>query len=113
MKKLILILFMCSAGYNSFSSDNLFGEPEDISCENLPESFKKYDEDRNLNQNALKDSLAGTVKFLKEHAKNKISGAEVLKFTRELEGAVSLSEANQFALTERADNISFAFTQCQ
>ena len=103
---------MCSMGYNSFSSNDLFEESKDISCKDLPKSFKKYAEDRNLNQTSLVRSLEGTITFLRNHAKGQVSKIKVLRFIEELEDAVSLSRANQYTLISRADDISYAFSNC-
>ena len=55
-------------------------EDEDIACEDLPEAFMKYDEDIQLDRQAVKSTLSDLVAFLQNASDNKkLNGAELLK----------------------------------
>lgn len=121
MKKIILIFFfICFAG-SSFSQEedeldiyDLFEEPEEIACEDLPETFKKYNEDRSLNQKAMERSLTNTVQTLKEIAEFETPSSKerLVELVENLEQAVSLSQSNEFIFLNKADNISYFLKDC-
>ena len=122
MKKIILLFCLaCFANYG-FSQeglddemfDDLFGQQEDIACEDLPEAFKKYDEDRNLNQTAMEKSLSQTIKTLRAISQQELPNSEknLLELADKMEEAVSLSQANNFIFLDKADNISYFLKDC-
>ena len=119
MKKIILTLFLiCFANYGlsqevEYDEFDIFEEQEDIACEDLPEAFKKYSEDRNLNQAAMERSLSRTIQTLKDISKQKSNSKENLsELINKLEEAVSLSQSNSLIFLIKSDNIFYFLEEC-
>ena len=122
MKIILTFFLICFANYGlsqeeEFNDDveylDIFEEQEDIACENLPEAFKKYNEDRNLNQAAMERSLSHTIKTLKDISKrNSKSKGNLSELIDKLEEAVILSESNSLTFLNKSDNISYFLKDC-
>ena len=118
MKKIFLLFcFMCFANFSLSQEDSdiygLFDEPEDIACEDLSEAFKKYDEDRSLNQIAMESSLTQTIQTLREVSNEDAKSKEKLsQLIDNLSEAVRLSQDNTLIFLDKADNISYFLQDC-
>jgi len=111
---LSLLFFISFASSQDDEFFDIFEEQEDIACEDLPEAFKKYDEDRKLNQMAMESSLAQAIKSLKEISKQGSDNPEesIDQLTSQLEEALNWSQSNTLIFLNKSDNFSYFLTDC-
>ena len=118
-----IILTVCLAFFVSYGSsqeedldvyDDLFGELEDIACEDLPVAGENYATNRSDNQKNMEESLTEAIQILKDISKQKTvsSKKNISELINHFEEAVGLSQSIDLIFSNKTKGISNFLKNC-
>lgn len=115
---MIFVFLLCFSGFSVLSSfadedDFLFDLEEEITCEQLPQSYNTYTQDIQLERVAVKQTFRKLISSLQSTLEQEnFSRSTILSMIEELQNLQSLVRENDLSLSNKAYNIGYFFKQC-
>ena len=110
-----VILFFIASALAQDNSDpfELDYMEEDIACEDLPEVFMNYDEDIQLDRQAVKSTLSQLSSFLQSAPDEEpFAHSELSKMIENIDNMIALINSKDLNLLTKSQDIHFFLIEC-